>query len=56
VQAGGVRVEAGFGVTRITTAGEKLRLTGGLACRDCRVEVDELIVAAGFPPKLVLPA
>ena len=52
VQAGGVRVEAGFRLTHINANGEKLRLGAGSDCCGRQVEVDELIVATGFRPDL----
>lgn len=52
VAAGGVRVEAGFRLTHISAAGEKLRLGAGSACCGRQVEADELIVATGFRPDL----
>ena len=52
VQAGGVRVEAGFRLTHISANGEKLRLGAGSNCCGRQVEVDELIVATGFRPDL----
>jgi hypothetical protein len=52
VQGGGVRVEAGFGLTHITANGDKLRLGAGSACCGRHVESDELIVATGFRPDL----
>jgi hypothetical protein len=52
VQGGGVRVEAGFRLTHVSRAGEKLRLGAGSACCARQVEVDELIVATGFRPDL----
>jgi thioredoxin reductase len=52
IGAGGVRVETGFKVTHVTTAGPRLRLGAGSACCGRHVEVDELIVATGFRPDL----
>jgi hypothetical protein len=52
VHAGGVRLETGFRLTHITSAGEKLRLGAGSACCGRHAEVDELIVATGFRPDL----
>jgi hypothetical protein len=52
VQGGGVRVEAGFSLTHITTNGDRLRLGAGSACCGRHVETDELIVATGFRPDL----
>jgi thioredoxin reductase len=52
VRSGAARVEAGFGLTHVTSAGEKLRLAAGSGCCGRRVEVDELIVATGFRPDL----
>jgi thioredoxin reductase len=52
VLTGAVRVEAGFGLTHVTSAGEKLRLGAGSGCCGRHAEVDELIVATGFRPDL----
>jgi thioredoxin reductase len=52
VASGDVRVEAGFRLTHITAAGEKLRLGAGSSCCGRHIEVDELIVATGFRPDL----
>jgi hypothetical protein len=52
VQTGGVRVEAGFGLTHVSAKSGKLRLGSGSACCGRQVEVDELIVATGFRPDL----
>lgn len=52
VQRGDVRVEPGFRLTHIGDNGEKLRLGSGTACCGRHVDVDELIVAAGFRPDL----
>lgn len=52
VQGGGVRVESGFPLTHVSTAGERLRLGGGSACCGRHVVADELIVATGFRPDL----
>jgi len=52
VASGGVRVEIGFGVTHISSAGSTLRLGAGSACCGRHVDVDELIVATGFRPDL----
>lgn len=52
VASGDVRVKAGFRLTHITAAGEKLRLGAGSSCCGRNIEVDELIVATGFRPDL----
>ncbi|RTL50092.1 MAG: FAD-dependent oxidoreductase [Bradyrhizobiaceae bacterium] len=52
VAAGKVRVEPDFGVTHISTAGERLRISAGSACCGRHVLADELIVATGFRPDL----
>ncbi len=52
VRSGGVRVEAGFGLSHIGEAGGKLRLGAGSACCGRHVLADELIVATGFRPDL----
>jgi thioredoxin reductase len=52
VQSGGVRVEAGFSLTHITSNGDRLRLGAGSGCCGRHVEADELIVATGFRPDL----
>ena len=53
VRSGGVRVEAGFGLTHIGEAGGgSLRLGAGSACCGRHVLADELIVATGFRPDL----
>ena len=52
VGSGSVRVEAGFGITHITTQGDKLRLGAGSACCGRHADVDELVVSTGFRPDL----
>lgn len=52
VSAGEIRVEAGFGVTHVSTAGDLLRIGAGSSCCGRHVVVDELIVATGFRPDL----
>jgi hypothetical protein len=52
VRSGAVRVEAVFGLTHVTTVGERLRLGAGSSCCGRHVAVDELIVATGFRPDL----
>ena len=52
VGSGAVRVEAGFGLAHVTSAGRKLRLGAGPNSCSRHVEADELIVAAGFRPDL----
>jgi hypothetical protein len=52
VASGTVRVEAGFGLTHMASAGQKLRLGAGSNCCGRYLEVDELIVATGFRPDL----
>ena len=52
VRSGAMRVEAGFGLTHVASAGRKLRLGAGSSTCGRRVEVDELIVATGFRPDL----
>lgn len=54
VASGAVRVEAGFRLTHMTSAGQKLRLGAGSDRCGHHVEVDELIVATGFRPDLSL--
>jgi glycine/D-amino acid oxidase-like deaminating enzyme len=52
VRSGGVRVEAGFGLTNITAKDGQIRLGAGSACCGRAVAADELIVATGFRPDL----
>jgi Pyridine nucleotide-disulphide oxidoreductase len=52
VASGMVKVEAGFGVTHVTSTGDRLRVASGSACCGRHVVVDELIVATGFRPDL----
>jgi thioredoxin reductase len=52
IASGGVRVETGFRLTHISSAGPRLRLGAGSACCGRHVEVEELIVATGFRPDL----
>lgn len=52
VSAGAIRVEAGFGVTHVSTTGDRLRIGAGSSCCGRHVIVDELIVATGFRPDL----
>lgn len=52
VSAGEIRVEAGFGVTHVSTMGDRLRIGAGSSCCGRHVVVDELIVATGFRPDL----
>ena len=52
VAAGKIRVEPGFGVTHLTTAGDRMRIGAGSSCCGRHVVVDELIVATGFRPDL----
>jgi hypothetical protein len=52
VADGKIKVESAFGVTHVSTSGERLRVGGGSACCGRHVIVDELIVATGFRPDL----
>jgi len=53
VEAGGVRVEAGFRLSHIGSSKDgRLRLGAGSACCGRHVLADELIVATGFRPDL----
>jgi thioredoxin reductase len=52
VASGKVRVEAGFRVSRLDRAGQRLRVVSGSAGCDRTVTVDELVVATGFRPEL----
>jgi thioredoxin reductase len=52
VGAGGVRVETGFRLNHIGSAGAKLWLSAGSGCCGRHLEADELIVATGFRPEL----
>ena len=45
-----VKVEAGFGLSRVAADGEELKLFTGSACCGRALAVDELIVATGFRP------
>jgi hypothetical protein len=50
VAAEEIRVEAGFGVTHLSSAVDRLRIGAGSSCCSRHVVVDELIVATGFRP------
>lgn len=50
VREGHIAMEAGFDVSRISIAGDALRIAGGSDCCGREVSVDELIVATGFRP------
>jgi thioredoxin reductase len=50
VASGEVQIEAGFAVTEIAAAGERLRIATGSGCCGRHVTIDELIVATGFRP------
>jgi thioredoxin reductase len=52
IASGSVRVETGFRLTHISSAGPRLRLGVGSACCGRHVDVEELIVATGFRPDL----
>jgi len=52
VAAGKIRVEPGFGVTHMSSVGDRLRIGAGSSCCGRHVIVDELIVATGFRPDL----
>jgi thioredoxin reductase len=52
IASGTVRVEAGFRLTHVASAGRKLRFDTGSNRCGRHVEVDELIVATGFRPDL----
>jgi thioredoxin reductase len=52
IASSAVRVEAGFRLTHVASAGRKLRLGSGSNCCGRHVDVDELIVATGFRPDL----
>jgi Pyridine nucleotide-disulphide oxidoreductase len=52
VAAGEIRVEAGFGVTHLSSVDDRLRIGAGSSCCGRHVVVDELIVATGFRPDL----
>jgi hypothetical protein len=53
IEAGGIRVEAGFRLTHVSASETgQLRLGAGSACCGRHVLVDELIVTAGFRPDL----
>ncbi|MCP3390995.1 NAD(P)-binding domain-containing protein [Bradyrhizobium sp. CCGB12] len=53
VAAGKIAVEAGFGVTHVSNAEGRLRISAGACCCGARsVIADELIVATGFRPDL----
>jgi len=50
VAAGEIRVEAGFGVTHLSSAHDRLRIGAGSSCCGRHVVVDELIVTTGCRP------
>jgi thioredoxin reductase len=52
VRSGAVRVESGFRLTHVTSAGTRLRLGAGSDCCGRHVKADELIVATGLRPDL----
>lgn len=52
VAAGKIEIEAGFGVTHISTSGNGLRIGAGSADCGRHVFAEELIVATGFRPDL----
>jgi NADPH-dependent 2,4-dienoyl-CoA reductase/sulfur reductase-like enzyme len=52
VAGGRIKIEAGFRVSRLDRAGQRLRVVAGSAGRDRTVTVDELVVATGFRPEL----
>jgi hypothetical protein len=52
VKEGALRVEAGFHVTHLGAAQERLRIGAGSACCGRHVVADELIVSTGFRPDL----
>jgi thioredoxin reductase len=52
VASGQVKVEVGFTVTHVASAGDQLQVATGSGCCGRHVVVDELIVATGFRPDL----
>ncbi|MCK1361564.1 NAD(P)-binding domain-containing protein [Bradyrhizobium sp. 199] len=52
VAAGKIGVETGFGVTHLSDAEGRLRISAGACCGARSVIADELIVATGFRPDL----
>jgi thioredoxin reductase len=52
VASGQVKVEVGFTVTNVASAGDRLRVATSSGCCGRHVVVDELIVATGFRPDL----
>jgi len=51
VAGGSIKIEAGFRVSRLDRAGQRLRVVFSAGC-DRTVTVDELVVATGFRPEL----
>ncbi|MFK4508844.1 NAD(P)-binding domain-containing protein [Bradyrhizobium daqingense] len=52
VAAGKIAIESGFGVTHVSDAEGRLRISAGACCGARSVIADELIVATGFRPDL----
>ncbi|MBR0773234.1 NAD(P)-binding domain-containing protein [Bradyrhizobium diazoefficiens] len=52
VAAGKIRIEAGFGVTHISSSEGRLRISAGAGCGARSVVADELVVSTGFRPDL----